>query len=677
MNNIKKLSIFLTLILIAGIFIVIGLFKYNNDLNNSFYINENILQDLNFLKQREHKLNYLILRSTFYIYENNDKVAKEIQLIEKTINNLQNNLFFKQNYSIAYNDFLKYKKIFERKKNNIYRFYTYNSLIKNSLIYLNKILFDSVSLFLEDKTYFKNMVEVISDVLITKNTFDEQFIKNLRISYFKKKKFEDEKKQMINNVFIGNLMLFKNNFHNYSLYLDNINRSNSLEQLQKVFDNFFIEREQNINSLELVFYFIIFVIIGGIVLIYALLMIINKKHSELKKTFTIDKLTKLGNRAKFHIDIKKYSFPVLHIINIDKFKHFNDIYGNEIGDKILKQVAKILKNNFNCKKKRVYRLGGDDFAILCENKLACEDIIDYFKNHPIVIDEKEFNIRVSIGISRELPLIETADMAIKKVKKDSKIKILEYDKNSNLKNEYEENLKKSKVLETAIKNNQIIPVFQPIYSNNDLKIIKYEVLGRIKENGKLISIFPFLNIAKENKVYIEITKSIYKKTYEIFKDNDLEFSLNLSIDDIIEEEIIDLLEKLFIDTNFAKRCTFELLESEAIEDYDKVKSFIEKMKKKGIKFAIDDFGSGYSNFEHILNLKIDYLKIDGSLIKNIEDKKTKIIVETINEFAKKIELNTIAEFIENEKIFKTVKEIGIDFSQGYYLSPPLENIIDN
>ena len=182
-----------------------------------------------------------------------------------------------------------------------------------------------------------------------------------------------------------------------------------------------------------------------------------------------------------------------------------------------------------------------------------------------------------------------------------------------------------------------------------------------------------MQVAKENKLYKEITKAIYKKTYAIFRNRKDEFSLNLSLEDLLEEDTMELVDTLFNkDRNFAKRATFELLESEAIEDYEIVKKFIKDMKALGVKFAIDDFGSGYSNFEHILNLEIDYIKIDGSLIKKIEEKNTQTIVKTINNFAKEMNILTIAEFVSNEKIFEIVKKLKIDCSQGFYLSEPLE-----
>ena len=660
--------------LVIGILIIFELFNYNFYLKNYFKKSENILNELNSLKKEEYKLNYLILKSTFYLYENNDPVMDEINKINKMLAKLKNNSFFRDKFSFSYKKFLIYSKFYEMKKNNIYRFFTYNSIIKNATIYLDKILSSSINVFGDNKEFLQKEIWTIGNVLITKNSFDKSFLKNLNINYFKNLHFKQKNKETMKNILLENLILFKNTFPKYSLYLTKIQHSKDLKYLNFTTKKYFYERNLNLKKINYIFYFIIFILFGGIIIVSFLLYLINKEHFILEKSFITDSLTFLGNREKFNMDIKKYKNPTLYLINIDKFKHINDIYGIEIGDKILKKVADILKNNFNCKHKNVYRLGSDDFAILCEGELDYHKIIDFFKSHSILVDGKEFNIRVSIGISKEFPLIETADMALKKVKKDVNLTSFIYNKNCSLMQHYKENLKKSEILRNAIKNNLIVPVFQPIFNNKTLKICKYEVLARIKTDNGLISIYPFLKIAKENKIYKEITKAIFLKAYDILKEKNVEFSLNLSIDDLLESETINLIDKIFKDKDFAKRCTFEFLESEAIEDYGVVKRFIDKMKKIGVKFAIDDFGSGYSNFEHILNLKIDYLKIDGSLIKKIENENTRIIIRAINLFAKKIHILTIAEFVSNEKIFNLVKKLGIHCSQGFYLSKPLEKI---
>ena len=671
--NIKKLSIIIVTLLFIGVIIIIELWKYNIHLKYYFENSNKILEYLDYLKKEQYKLNYLVLKDTFYLYENNDKVMDEINVIENKIDSIKDDKFFKNNFPNTYQKFLDYVNIYEKDKENIYRFFSYNSLIKNATIYLDRILNSSIDVFGDNKQFLQKEIYTIGNIFITKNTFDETFLEKLNINYFKKFKFKNSKKRSMQKLLIQNLTLFKKIFPIYSYYLNKIQHPKSLSELKKVYEIYYKEKNKNIHNVNNVFKFIILMLIGGIFIVILLIYLINKEHNELKKSFITDSLTNIGNREKFNIDVKHYNKPTLYLINIDRFKHINDIYGIETGDEILKEVANILTNNFKCFKKNVYRLGADDFGILCEGKLNYKEIIDYFKKHPIIINGKDFNISISIGVSEEFPLIETADLALKYAKNNPRITSFEYSKDSNLEKVYKENIERSKILQKAIKNDLIVPVFQPIFYNKNLELCKYEVLARIKTDKGLESIYPYLKIAKENKLYKEITKAIYKKTYEIFRKRKEEFSLNLSIEDLLEEEIVDLIDVLFNkDRDFAKRATFELLESEAIEDYEIVRKFIKDMKALGVKFAIDDFGSGYSNFEHILNLEIDYIKIDGSLIKRITDKNTKIIVKTINNFAKEMNITTVAEFVSDERIFEVVKELEIDCSQGFYLSEPLE-----
>jgi len=161
-----------------------------------------------------------------------------------------------------------------------------------------------------------------------------------------------------------------------------------------------------------------------------------------------------------------------------------------------------------------------------------------------------------------------------------------------------------------------------------------------------------------------------QKSFEAFAGLKMEFSLNLSIDDIIQEETIELIDAC-LKTYSGSRVVFEILESEGIHSYDLASRFIGNMKSKGCKIAIDDFGSGYSSFEHILRLHVDYLKLDSSLIRNIDtDPQSYTVVETIQDFASKLNMKTIAEFVHSESVHRKIQALGINFSQGYYVGKP-------
>lgn len=168
-----------------------------------------------------------------------------------------------------------------------------------------------------------------------------------------------------------------------------------------------------------------------------------------------------------------------------------------------------------------------------------------------------------------------------------------------------------------------------------------------------------------------MTKIMINKSCEYFSNKDLEFLINLMIEDILNEKTVNFLINKLIQTNTAKYVTLEIVESEGIEKFSEVERFIKRLKAIGCKIAIDDFGTGYSNFEYIIKLNVDYLKIDGSLIKNIHvNDNIKLTVETIANFAKVLNIKTVAEFVHCQEVQDIVKSLAIDYSQGFLFHEP-------
>jgi EAL domain-containing protein (putative c-di-GMP-specific phosphodiesterase class I) len=197
------------------------------------------------------------------------------------------------------------------------------------------------------------------------------------------------------------------------------------------------------------------------------------------------------------------------------------------------------------------------------------------------------------------------------------------------------------------------------------------------DGNKPISPFYFLEIAQKMKLYPKITRIMIQKAFEKFKDSEYEFSLNFSALDIQNDETKAFFFNKLKEFNIASRVVIEILESENFENYNDIKNFIDEAKSYGCKIAIDDFGSGYSNFKHLIMLNVDFIKIDGSLIKEINsDPNSKIVASTIVEFANKLGVKTIAEFVHSDEVQEIVKEIGADFSQGYYLGEPKASLVE-
>jgi len=408
--------------------------------------------------------------------------------------------------------------------------------------------------------------------------------------------------------------------------------------------------------------------------------VFNTMLDSIEFQFYNDNLTLLPNRRKLIESLDNTQHRVLMIINIDKFQEINDLYGHVVGDEILKQLALFLKEEIE-KDTLLFKLNSDEYAILFNQNYD----LDYFTTYSNIlltnISKENFNIdnlknsifiNCTIGIAHgNNSLLTNADIALKIAKK-RKQHFLIYDPSMQVEHEYEQNFKWTKKIKDAIENDKIVPLFQPIVDCKTLKTIKYESLMRmVDENGEYIAPVYFLELAKKNKLYSELTKIIINKTFDIFENLDYIVSINLSVDDILNQEIITLITQRLSQSDIGNKIVFEIIESEGIENFKSVVEFINEVKPYGCKISIDDFGTGYSNFEYLMKLKVDYIKIDASMIKNIDvNNESKIITETIVDFAKKLNIKTVGEFVYSKEVFETIQAVGVDYAQGYYFGKP-------
>lgn len=389
-----------------------------------------------------------------------------------------------------------------------------------------------------------------------------------------------------------------------------------------------------------------------------------------------DQLTGLPNRQKMILDIEEKQPKTCVIFNIDDFKEINDFYGIDTGDAILKQLGEW----FNTMHYFPYRLGGDEFAILEYQEIEwdnlrhkLEKILLAVKKNTFYVNNRSFNIRLTAGasIGGTTKLLTQADIALNKARGQN-IHIARYKEDENIEEKYRNNMAMEDAIRKALNDKRIICYYQPIVNIETGKIHKYEALVRmIDESGNIISPMEFLPIAKKTRLYPQITIEVIHQACVLFAKRKEEFSVNLSVSDILNEKTKQKIIDTIIQTGTASQIVFEILESEGIEEYDEVAKFISEVKALGSKIAIDDFGTGYSNFENILKLNVDYIKIDGSLIREIStNSRHRLIVETIVDFAYKIGTKTIAEFVSDEQIYEIVKKIGINYSQGFFTGKP-------
>jgi len=408
------------------------------------------------------------------------------------------------------------------------------------------------------------------------------------------------------------------------------------------------------------------------------------KTEELEAMLYQDSLLGIGNRNALLRDIEQIEESSFILINIDSFNQINTLYGEDFGNQVLIVFAKLLDDFISeyteC---ALYRLGGDEFVILSRTLQEIE-VIEYastivknINENPLLVNGQMISLNITVAISLEEPReqLKTANMALKIARKD-KLDLLVYSKELSLDKEYKNNFEWINEIKEAISDDRIVMFYQPIIDNENPKNKKYETLVRlIKKDGTVVSPYFFLEIAKKAKLYKEITKIVIRKSFEAFKDNSYDFSVNITIDDILDNEIHQYIINVIKKYDISTRVIFEIVESESIENFEEIEKFITEIKSYGCRIAIDDFGTGYSNFEYLMRLQADFIKIDGSIIKEITtNKRSALITSVIVVFAKELNIKTIGEYVENAEIQEKLISLGVNQSQGYYFDEPLAEI---
>lgn len=413
---------------------------------------------------------------------------------------------------------------------------------------------------------------------------------------------------------------------------------------------------------------------------------LHMKTKEIQNKLYHDELTNLKNRAALEDDIKDVDFVSIALIDIDSFDDINELYGFSTGNLVLIEVAKIL-NEFAIKYDvNVYRFYGNVYC-LADKKMMSFSLYDefinnlckLFKNRAMYIEELSLdifiNITLGISIAQEEP-IKTAGIALKKAKK-SNMKFFVYNNEIDTKDIIKKSMLWREKIKLAIEENNIVPFYQPIFNRNN-EIVKYETLMRIRdknEDGETIFLSPylFLDISVKTKQYLQLSNQVISKAFADLSKTEKQISLNLSFKDILDGDFIISLDRNLdkIDNKKKSQIVFEILESDYISDYSLLEDFIIKYRNQGIKIAIDDFGTGYSNFAHILKIRPNYIKIDGSLIKNINiDKNSYEMVKSIIDFSKALNIKVIAEYVHSKEVHSTILDLGVDEFQGFYLGEP-------
>lgn len=405
---------------------------------------------------------------------------------------------------------------------------------------------------------------------------------------------------------------------------------------------------------------------------------IVEKQNEIEKLLKTDVLTGLYNRFYLHETLKSTKQASIALIDINSFHEINDFYGDSVGDSVIVELSKILFARLK-EKYMLFHLSGDEFIIFNKNiprEVFINEMIEvnnYLNSKTLMLQEKVFFLNTTMSLSFDdvnnlLPSVHLA----KACAKQNSLSFNIYTTNNPLEKEYQDNLNWTNKIKRAINEDRITVFFQPIVDTFTQEIVKYEALVRmIGTKGDIISPYLFLEKAKKSKQYTKISKIVVDKTLKAMTKHDIKCSINLTIEDIKNSDVKNYIYERLDDFDKCENITIELVESEGIHNLGEVNEFMKTIKSYGCKLAIDDFGTGYSNFEYLLKLNADIIKIDGSLIKEIDKNQDHYdIVKTIVSFAKIKNLEVVAEFVSSKEIHEKIKELEIECSQGYFFAEP-------
>lgn len=412
-----------------------------------------------------------------------------------------------------------------------------------------------------------------------------------------------------------------------------------------------------------------------------------------------DSLTGLVNRAEFERRLKRVigtaradrSEHAVCYMDLDQFKVINDTCGHLAGDELLRQVAILLQSQIR-KRDTLARLGGDEFGILMEHCSiqdairVAEAIRKTVSDFRFVWQERNFSIGVSIGVvpvntaavNRD-ELLKQADAACYMAKEKGRNRIHVYHLDDAELAKRQGEMQWISRIHYALEKDDFRLYVQPIIPINAEGKEHCELLLRMRdEAGDMILPGAFLSAAGRYNLSPKIDRWVIKKAFQWLAgqpQSERKFSLcaiNISSHSLGDEDLLEFIMHQFQSTDVQpEEICFEITETAAISNLAHATGFINALKSQGCQISLDDFGSGFSSFTYLKNLPVDFLKIDGTLIKDIQDDPVDLaIVKSINEIGRLMGIKTIAEFVENEETLKKLREMGVDYAQGFILGRP-------
>lgn len=424
----------------------------------------------------------------------------------------------------------------------------------------------------------------------------------------------------------------------------------------------------------------------------------KRTESQLVHLANYDTLTGLYNRHRFQEELKQELCPAdrkgaagaVLFIDVDQFKYVNDTLGHQAGDELLKSIAALLRR---CLRDTgiIARLGGDEFAIVLpatSSTQACllaHELLEALRRHITVVGGQPVTVTASIGISlypdhgvTSEELLARADLAMFQAKEKGRDGCLLYQPDENEQTQMESKLTWERRIREALEHDSFVLYFQPILDLRHNRVVHYEVLLRLLDSqGQIVLPGAFLHVAERFGLIHAIDRWVVQRAIRLMAAREaigqpICLEVNLSGKAFSDPELLPLIHREILATGIdPKSLILEITETAAIADTNLARDFIKDLNGLGCRFAIDDFGAGFSSFSHLKHLPVNYLKIDGGFISNLpNDPVDQHLVKTIVELARGLGKETIAEFVGDRETLSLLREYGVDFAQGYYVGRP-------
>ncbi len=413
-----------------------------------------------------------------------------------------------------------------------------------------------------------------------------------------------------------------------------------------------------------------------------------------------DPVSKLPNRYNLLDDIGRCYAPALALVKAERFTEINSCFGYSFGEEYLVNIRGIIETTLTNTLNGVslYHVDRDTFAILEEQHggpgtftgVVEEESVEYrFRRIVELLREQTFSIqglRFPVPVTAGIATGSGRDPVLLYNQAEQALIAAVYSGRSEMFFSDSQLVTKDIVSHTnglamvshAIQHDGIEVVFQPIMKNRGSTVEMYEALVRIRrEDGTLIPPGEFLFATKLSTYHADLTRVVFEKSFAKMSASGTLFTVNISMENIADESFLPFLEEMMgANRRCRDRCVLELTESEGISNFAEVEEFIEAVAALGYRVAIDDFGSGYSNFANVVRLPVDYLKFDGQIVQAMKDDPRAVVALTkMNEIAKELKIKTVAEFVDSKDLLTLVRKIKIDYSQGFLIGAPSRRLI--